>query len=62
VSALPPGPILTAFLLLLAGPLALALPAGWEATAIVIVVQSLVELFAMLVFLWLEPRHLMPGR
>ena len=40
-------------------PFALALPAGWEATAIVIVFQSLVELFGMLLFLWLVPR--LPG-
>jgi ACR3 family arsenite efflux pump ArsB len=37
-------------------PLALALPAGWELAAIVIVVQSLVELFGMLVYLALLPR------
>lgn len=42
-------------------PLALALPAGWEATALVIVLQSLVELFGMLLFLWLVPRVLLPG-
>lgn len=42
-------------------PFALALPPGWEAAAIVIVLQSLVELFGMLVFLWLVPRRLMPG-
>ena len=43
-------------------PFALALPAGWEMTPIVIVFQSLVELFAMLVLLWLVPRHLLPAR
>ncbi|MBX3635008.1 MAG: arsenic resistance protein [Rubrivivax sp.] len=37
-------------------PLALALPAGWETTALVIVLQSLVELLGMLVFLALLPR------
>lgn len=42
-------------------PLALALPAGWEAAALVIVFQSLVELFGMLLFLWLVPRVLMPA-
>lgn len=39
-------------------PLALALPAGWEAAALVIVLQSLVELFGMLALLWLVPRLL----
>lgn len=43
-------------------PFALALPAGWEAAAIVIVFQSLVELFGMLLFLWLVPRLLLPDR
>lgn len=43
-------------------PFALALPAGWEASAIVIVFQSLVELLGMLLFLWLVPRVLLPGR
>lgn len=38
-------------------PLALALPAGWELTALVIVVQSLVELLGMLFFLWWLPRR-----
>ncbi|MFN7001272.1 MAG: arsenic resistance protein, partial [Elioraea tepidiphila] len=42
-------------------PLALALPPTWQAAAIVIVVQSLVELFGMLVFLRLVPR-LLPER
>lgn len=41
-------------------PLALALPAGWEATAIVIVFQSLVELFGVLVLLRLVPDRLLP--
>lgn len=41
-------------------PFALALPAAWEMTAIVIVFQSLIELFGMLVFLWLVPRKLLP--
>jgi ACR3 family arsenite efflux pump ArsB len=42
-------------------PLALALPPSWQAAAIVIVVQSLVELFGMLAFLRLVPR-LLPER
>ena len=37
-------------------PFALTLPAGWEATAVVIVLQSLVELFGMLAYLSLLPR------
>ncbi len=37
-------------------PLALALPAGWELAAIVIVVQSLAELFGMVAYLALLPR------
>lgn len=39
-------------------PFALSLPAGWEAAAIVIVMQSLVELFGMVFFLWFVPRIL----
>lgn len=39
-------------------PLALLLPAGWELAAVVIVVQSLVELFGMLVYIWVVPRYL----
>lgn len=39
-------------------PLALALPAGWELAAMVIVAQSLVELFGMVVYVWAVPRHL----
>jgi arsenite transporter len=39
-------------------PFALALPAGWETTGIVIVFQSLVELFGMLFYLWWLPRQL----
>ncbi len=42
-------------------PLALALPAGWEATAVVIVVQSLVELLGMAAYLWWVPRRLFAG-
>lgn len=37
-------------------PLALSLPSGFEVTAIVIVFQSLVELFGMLVYVSLVPR------
>lgn len=36
-------------------PLALALPVGWEVAAVVIVMQSLLELLAMIVFLRLVP-------
>ena len=39
-------------------PLALSLPTGWEVAAVVIVAQSLVELFGMVVFVWVIPRHL----
>uniref|UniRef100_UPI0004ABE6B2 arsenic resistance protein n=1 Tax=Desulfonatronum thiodismutans TaxID=159290 RepID=UPI0004ABE6B2 len=39
-------------------PFALALPAGWEIAAVVIVVQSLVELFGMVFYLWWVPRKL----
>jgi arsenite transporter len=41
-------------------PLALALPAGWEVAAVVIVFQSLVELFGMSLYLWWVPRKLFP--
>lgn len=37
-------------------PFALALPASWELAAIVIVFQSLVELFALAALVWLMPR------
>lgn len=37
-------------------PLALTLPAGWETTAVVIVLQALVELVGMLVYLGWVPR------
>ncbi len=47
-------------------PFALALPAGWETTVVVIVFQSLVELFGMVFYLWWLPRQLFmqpsPGR
>jgi ACR3 family arsenite efflux pump ArsB len=41
-------------------PLALALPPGFEAAVVVVVFQSLVELFGMLVYLRLVPRRLFP--
>jgi ACR3 family arsenite efflux pump ArsB len=39
-------------------PLALSLPADWHVAAVVIVVQSLVELFGMTIYLWWIPRRL----
>lgn len=39
-------------------PFALSLPGGWEVAAVVIVVQSLVELFGMVFYLWWVPRWL----
>ena len=39
-------------------PLAMVLPAGGEVAAVVIVVQSLVELFGMVAYVWVIPRHL----
>lgn len=39
-------------------PFALALPAGWETTVVVIVFQSLVELSGMLFYLWWLPHRL----
>jgi ACR3 family arsenite efflux pump ArsB len=39
-------------------PLALSLPADWHVAAVVIVVQSLVELFGMTIYLWWVPRRL----
>ncbi|EPC01008.1 hypothetical protein L861_10575 [Litchfieldella anticariensis FP35 = DSM 16096] len=41
-------------------PIALALPASFEVTAVVIVLQSLVELLGMAIFLWWVPRRLFP--
>ncbi|KUO51845.1 MAG: bile acid:sodium symporter [Sphingomonadales bacterium BRH_c42] len=41
-------------------PFALALPAAWEMAAIVIVFQSLIELFGMLALLWLVPKKFLP--
>ena len=42
-------------------PLALALPASFEIAVVVIVFQSLVELFGMMFYLWWLPRKLFPG-
>lgn len=42
-------------------PFALALPPGWETVVVVIVFQSLVELFGMVFYLWWLPRHLLRG-
>lgn len=39
-------------------PLALALPAAWQTATVVIVFQSLVELFGMVAYLWVVPRVL----
>lgn len=39
-------------------PFALALPPGWETAVVVIVLQSLVELFGMVFYLWWLPRRL----
>lgn len=39
-------------------PLALLLPASGEVAAVVIVAQSLVELFGMVAYVWLVPRYL----
>ncbi|MFX3658401.1 MAG: arsenic resistance protein [bacterium] len=41
-------------------PFALVLPAGWETTVLVIVFQSLAELFGMVFYLWWLPRWLFP--
>ncbi|MFN3714314.1 MAG: arsenic resistance protein [Alcanivoracaceae bacterium] len=41
-------------------PFALSLPQGWEVVAVVIVVQSLVELLGMVLYLWWLPRYLFP--
>lgn len=43
-------------------PLALALPDAWQAAAIVIVFQSLVELFGMVAYVWAVPRLLVPRK
>src|SRR5690606_32811238 len=41
-------------------PLALSLPAGWEMTPLVIVTQSMVELFGMMVYMWVVPEWVFP--
>ena len=41
-------------------PMALSLPPGWELAAVVIVLQSLVELLGMVFFLWWVPQRLFP--
>jgi arsenite transporter len=38
-------------------PFALSLPIGWE-TVVVIVLQTLADLFAMVFYLWWIPRYL----
>ncbi|WP_305045353.1 hypothetical protein [Geoalkalibacter sp.] len=43
-------------------PLAIALPTGWETAVVVIVFQSLVELFGMVFYLWWIPWRLFAGR
>jgi ACR3 family arsenite transporter len=43
-------------------PFALALPVAWGMASVVIVFQSLIELFGMLVLLWLVPRKLLPSK
>ncbi|GGM36377.1 hypothetical protein GCM10011608_21260 [Micromonospora sonchi] len=43
-------------------PFALSLPAGWEIAAVVVVMQSLVELFGMIFYLWFVPRFLFPSQ
>ncbi len=42
-------------------PFALALPHPWEPAVVVIVFQSLVELFGMVVYLWWVPTWLFPA-
>jgi ACR3 family arsenite efflux pump ArsB len=42
-------------------PLALALSRQWQRATVVIVFQSLVELFGMVAYLWLVPRFLAPS-
>lgn len=42
-------------------PVALALPASWDLAVVVIVFQSLVELFGMVAYLWVVPRYLVPN-
>jgi arsenite transporter len=42
-------------------PFALALPGSWDAAIVVIVLQSLVELWGMVAYLWVVPRILPAG-
>lgn len=42
-------------------PLVLALPGGFELAAVVVVFQSLIELFGVIVYLCWVPRVLFPG-
>ncbi|MDW8344022.1 MAG: arsenic resistance protein [Verrucomicrobiae bacterium] len=43
-------------------PFALALPAEWRLAVAVVVLQSVVELVAMVIYLWWVPRRLLPER
>ena len=43
-------------------PFALSLPAGWEIAAIVVVIQSLTELFGKVFCLWFVPNVLLKDR
>lgn len=43
-------------------PFALSLPAGWEIAAVVIVLQSLIELFGMIFYIWFVPTIWFPER
>lgn len=43
-------------------PLALALSPEWRTATVVIVFQSLIELFGMAAYLWVVPRYLAPSR
>jgi ACR3 family arsenite transporter len=42
-------------------PLALALAPQWQTAIVVIVFQSLVELFGMVAFLWIVPKLIVPS-
>jgi arsenite transporter len=41
-------------------PFALALPASYELTVVVVVLQTLIELLGMIAYLWVVPRYLVP--
>lgn len=43
-------------------PFTLAPPAQWQAATLVVVLQSLVELFGMIIYVWVVPRFLIPSR